>query len=645
MVAMTFQPIITERYQLGQLLGSGGMGSVYLAHDLRLRRDVAIKVCSTRNLPPAEAQSAADLFATEALTLARLHHPNLTAVWDYFHQDSDWFLVMEYVPGQTLRNLLRGQGGKLPAQQALEYAGQLSVVLTYLHSHTPPVVFRDLKPSNIMVTPDGTLKLIDFGIARLFSPGKAADTAQFGTPGYAPPEQYGGQTEPRSDVYSLGVVVHQMLTGYNPLGNAFTTPLARSLDPTLSPAVEEVLARATSPELAQRFPSVADFLMALRRALGSAQPAARPTQPVVTPAADTPSRQPLWSPAPRHLPAPPSEAGTGRGLLVAALILVVVGSLAAGGWLLRGQVSALSALFQPPAPSPAPFTLPGTLVYAAPGKHGSDSEDLWLREGSQLRALTSQPAGSTVALPALAPDRQRIAYTLDLPTGQQLWLFDRRTNQSRQLLAEYPIARAAAWSPDGRELAVEIASANMTVGDRDIVILNVTTGEQRKFVDGPKWEGGPAWSPDGQQIAFHAIYGDCMLLYVKPVSGGAARQLTDAPRPSDCQRGQGDYWPTWSPNGQQIAFGRKFGSVQRVSVLDLATGQIKTWDTDPQPTNEAPLPGRPRPAGHPRWAPDGQSLLFEEGAAEQSMLSQLNLVSGEIVTVPNTQGGHLADWR
>src|SRR3712207_1110289 len=121
--AMTTQPdvLLAGRYRMGHLLGSGGFGAVYLATDERLHRPVAIKVCSTRRLPPHEADEAARLFQSEALTLARLRHPGLTAIWDYFNHDDDWYLVMEYVPGETLRALLRRVDGPLPLAEAIDY--------------------------------------------------------------------------------------------------------------------------------------------------------------------------------------------------------------------------------------------------------------------------------------------------------------------------------------------------------------------------------------------------------------------------------------------------------------------------------------------------------------------------------------------
>ena len=299
--------VITGRYQLGKLLGSGGFGAVYRAEDLRLHRPVAIKVCSTRRLPPDEAAEAARLFEREALTLARLRHPGLTAVWDYFNQDDDWFLVMEYVPGDTLREVLARAGGPLPAPQALNYTSQLCDVLHYLHTQPEPVVFRDLKPGNIMVAPGGALKLIDFGIARLFSPGKAADTAQYATPGYAPPEQYGGQTEPRSDIYSLAAVTHQMLTGHNPATSPFALPPARAVNPALPQKIEAVLLRAMALEPADRFDTVKDFCDALRAATGPA--ATEATVPIRTLAPPESASGALSTPTNVASSAPLSKSG------------------------------------------------------------------------------------------------------------------------------------------------------------------------------------------------------------------------------------------------------------------------------------------------------------------------------------------------
>jgi serine/threonine-protein kinase len=196
--------------------------------------------------------------------LAALNHPNLPRVTDHFEQDGKAYLVMEYVPGETLLSLLQREG--LPQAQArvFEWTRQLCDALDYLHTQNPPIIFRDLKPANIMLTPNGQVKLIDFGIARLFKPGQAKDTQAFGTIGYSAPEQYGrGQTDARSDVYSLGVLLHQLLTGYDPTTTPFRLPPANQVYPGVPQQISNAIAAATDSDPARRFASISAFRAAL----------------------------------------------------------------------------------------------------------------------------------------------------------------------------------------------------------------------------------------------------------------------------------------------------------------------------------------------------------------------------------------------
>ncbi|MEI2691331.1 MAG: serine/threonine-protein kinase [Anaerolineae bacterium] len=189
--------------------------------------------------------------------LACLNHPNLPKVSDYFTEHGKHYIVMEFVEGQTLEDYLSRRGGSVSEAEARGWAAQLCDVLGYLHRQQPPVIFRDLKPANVMLTPQGQLKLIDFGIARFFKAGKPGDTLVMGTPGYAAPEQHGqGQTDARSDVYSLGVLLHHLLTGYDPAATPFALPPVRQLNPQVSPAMAQVITRAIEVHPAQRFPTV-----------------------------------------------------------------------------------------------------------------------------------------------------------------------------------------------------------------------------------------------------------------------------------------------------------------------------------------------------------------------------------------------------
>jgi serine/threonine-protein kinase len=250
------------RYHILHQIGGGGMGTVYLAEDARLPgRHCAIKEVSPAYLPPHERDWAVSAFRREAQILAGLEHPGLTAVIDFFEDGGNWYLVMELIEGETLEvRLRRMPGSRLPATDALDIMRQLCDVLEYLHSQPSPVVFRDLKPSNVMFTPQGQVKLIDFGIARFFKPGQTQDTAYLGTPGYAAPEQYGkGQTDQRSDIYSLGVVLHQMLTGHDPALTPFNLPPAQTLNPQISPKVDAVIQQATQIQVHQRFQNIREM--------------------------------------------------------------------------------------------------------------------------------------------------------------------------------------------------------------------------------------------------------------------------------------------------------------------------------------------------------------------------------------------------
>src|SRR5437868_14305626 len=213
------ETFIKQRYRLLGSVGQGGFGAVYRAEDtLCGNRLVALKQINFSLLTAEEAIEAAGAFNREVHLLSGLEHPNLPCIHDNFTDAGHWYLVLDFIDGETLeRYLARMKDGRLPREEVLDIGMQLCTVLDYLHSCEPPIIFRDLKPDNIMMTADGHLYLIDFGIARYFKPGQARDTIAFGSPGYAAPEQYGkAQTTARADIYSLGATLHHLLTGDDP---------------------------------------------------------------------------------------------------------------------------------------------------------------------------------------------------------------------------------------------------------------------------------------------------------------------------------------------------------------------------------------------------------------------------------------------
>ena len=241
------------------------MGAVYKAADIELgNRLVAVKEMSLRGLNVREESEAIRDFKREALMLASLQHPHLPRIYDHFLEIGHWYLVMDFIAGETLEDyLMRKPGHKLPFDEVIDYGIQLCTVLDYLHTRQPPIIFRDLKPANIMRGVEGHLYLIDFGIARHFKPGQAKDTVAFGSPGYAAPEQYGQtQTTPRSDIYNLGAILHQMLTGRDPAQTPFFfTSLPPEMEAT---GIQKLLANMLSLQMNKRPFSMAAVKQALQ---------------------------------------------------------------------------------------------------------------------------------------------------------------------------------------------------------------------------------------------------------------------------------------------------------------------------------------------------------------------------------------------
>ena len=217
---LTPQSLLRQRYTVVGQVGRGGFGAVYKALDTQLNnRMVAIKEMSQSTLSTQEFTAATTSFRNEAMLLASLTHPHLPRIYEQFSELGRSYLVMDFIDGETLEETLQSLqhpvgAPRLPVDDVLNFALQLCSVLDYLHTRQPPIIFRDLKPANIMITAGKHIYLIDFGIARLFKPGQQKDTTALGSYGYAPPEQYGkSQTTERADIYSLGATLHQLLSG------------------------------------------------------------------------------------------------------------------------------------------------------------------------------------------------------------------------------------------------------------------------------------------------------------------------------------------------------------------------------------------------------------------------------------------------
>ena len=281
--------VLRSRYKIVQFISQGGMGAIYKAEDLRLEgRMCAVKEMWTDFNETAEVLGQVqEQFHREASVLARLDHPNLPKVSDYFTEANRDYLVQDFVPGKDLKELLddaRSRGQMLQQNQVLDWAKQILDALEYLHTQEPPVLHRDIKPANIKLTPAGTIKLVDFGLVKLMAPDTDRTVTVLqgrGTAQYTPLEQYGGDsghTDVCSDIYSLGATLYHLLTGQPPIDakarflqpDSFQPPC--NLNPDISPHVEQAIQHAVSMHPGGRPRSVAEF----RAELLTAQPP-RPT--------------------------------------------------------------------------------------------------------------------------------------------------------------------------------------------------------------------------------------------------------------------------------------------------------------------------------------------------------------------------------
>ena len=311
--------VLAGRYQIERFLAGGGMGVVYVAQDQRLaERQVAIKEIFDRFTNPEERAQAIEYFHREADTLAQLTHPAIPAIFDRFGEGNCHYLVMDFVEGINLEQEIAGLGGQLPESRVIEIGRELCDVLTYLHSFSPPIIYRDMKPGNVILRPDGRITLIDFGIARIFSPqGKAT---LIGTPGFAPPEQYSGQVDERSDIYGLAATLHYILTGRDPEKHPpFSCPPVLSEKPAVSPFLAQAIDQALAYKAEERPKSAEAFkdMFLYGRGLSAAGP------PSSSQAA-TQILEPLSESVAEPLTAEPPQKKRRWGRMVATLIFLLL---------------------------------------------------------------------------------------------------------------------------------------------------------------------------------------------------------------------------------------------------------------------------------------------------------------------------------
>lgn len=247
--------VLDGKYKILNEIGHGGMSTVYLALNERANKTWAVKEVRKEGSVQGEALKQGLIAETEMLK--KLNHPNLPSIIDVIDKDDSFIIVMDYIEGRSLQDVLEKQGAQSP-EQVVEWAKQLAGVLGYLHKRTPPIIYRDMKPANVMLKPDGSVTLIDFGTAREFKAHSLGDTTWLGTKGYAAPEQFGGQgeTDARTDIFNLGATMYHLMTGYSPADTNFVILPLGDLRPELKDTgFEYLVKKCCEPKREDRFQS------------------------------------------------------------------------------------------------------------------------------------------------------------------------------------------------------------------------------------------------------------------------------------------------------------------------------------------------------------------------------------------------------
>jgi eukaryotic-like serine/threonine-protein kinase len=293
--------VLVNRYAIQDVIGVGGMGSVYRARDLHFPnvvKLVAVKEMINQARDPLVRQTIVQNFEREANILVTLNHPSIPKIYDYFTHEERSYLVEEYINGKDLEEVLSESQGFFPEEQVVAWAIELCDVLHYLHNHRPePIIFRDMKPSNVMVNQHNHIVLVDFGIAKIFKSGQKG--TMIGTEGYSPPEQYRGEASPQADIYALGATIHHVMTKQDPrLEPPFTfadRPI-RKTNPSVSPELEAVVNVAVQYNPTERYPSTEAMKEALMVAARKTGILSRlPGVASVIPSAKSDEMKPIWT--------------------------------------------------------------------------------------------------------------------------------------------------------------------------------------------------------------------------------------------------------------------------------------------------------------------------------------------------------------
>ena len=583
-------------YEIVAPLGAGGMGEVYRSRDPRLNRDVAIKVLSG---DMARDAAALGRFEREAMSVARLSHPNILSIFEFVHDRDNAFVVTELVDGETLRARLAN--GALPGRRAIGYALQIARGMAAAHARG--IVHRDLKPENVMITRDDHVKILDFGLAKpvettamdktLVTGVATAAGIVLGTFGYMAPEQVRGlEVDHRADMFAFGAVLYEMLSGERAVRGetaADTMSAILTKDPpeldlahlSISPGLERIVRRCLekSPDL--RFQSANDLAFALETL---ATPSTS-TQASIA-AAPAPARaRRTWLP----------WAVAGAALMAAAAF----GAAAMRTPQPEPHWSAFTRISESAGEETAPTLSPdGTTVAYAMRVNGG--WDIYAQRvgGRNAMPIVNDPQRDEKGA-AFSPDGSQIAFHLSDATGGIF--IAGATGESVRRLTDNGFDPA--WSPDGKQIAYateEIADPASRNGLSALYVVNISGGAPRKLVEGDAVQ--PSWSPSGFRVVYWSNVGGQRDLFTVASTGGTPVRVTNDPAI--------DWSPVWSPDGQFIYFSSDRGTAMNLwrIAVDESSGTVRGV---PEPVTA----GVQASSALPSFSKDGARLAFRSRVA------------------------------
>ncbi len=638
--------LLHKRYRIEEILGQGGMGSVYRAVDENLGVDVAVK----ENLFTTDEY--ARQFRLEAVILANLRHPNLPRVSDHFViGEEGQYLVMDFIEGEDLRQRMEREG-TISDEDAIQIGAAMCDALLYLHTRKPSILHRDIKPGNVKITPDGHIYLVDFGLAKVMQGSQVTTTgARAMTPGYSPPEQYGtARTDPRTDIYSLGATLYAALCGTIPedglaraMDNAELTPL-RKRNPKIVRRLAAAIEKAMAVDPAERFQTAEEFKKALlnsksktqqltgnytvtpppagfqdaQRELNGAEGLSDPKKPSkpISPAAPAvvEEEKPFIPPGRRKK----EQRKRSQRAWILFLLVILAGMVSAvyiKPSLLPADVRGIIS-FLPTTPTLTPSPQPTATLTETPAPTATEIPPT----ATFTLTMTARPIATStlVAVATIRPTIQatatttprgggygQIAFASDRSGLPQIYLSDLKGEIVVPVTSMADGACQPSWSPDGTKLVfVSPCRGPNIIGqtplkNTSLYIISADGSQLTSLTTVPGGDFEPAWSPDGTHIAFTSLRDGDMQVYALNLADQTVARLTDLGPGVEARQ------PAWSPSGDRLVF----------VALRVGTYQIWTMSAAGEDPRQVVRSGQEYWDYFPVWSKDGKAVVFSQRSA------------------------------